>query len=112
MLRDVLASRTDVTVLDAPTLLTDALHEASAPGQIPDEAVAEVPDEAAADAAEVPGEIPACAPPPPGAATPSSGRTATAPTPSSSPSSAAPPEPLNGVGFPQDLRSAENRRRS
>ena len=62
VLRDVLASRADVTVLDAPTLLTDALHEASAPGQIPDEA-AEVPGEAAA---EIPGEIPRLRSPAPG----------------------------------------------
>ena len=44
VLRDVLASRADVTVLDAPALLTDALHEASAtPAEVPGEAAAEVP---------------------------------------------------------------------
>ena len=72
VLRDVLASRADVTVLDAPALLTDALHEASAaPAEIPDEAAAEIPDEAAAEIsdevpAEVPGEIPGLRSPAPG----------------------------------------------
>ena len=56
VLRDVLASRADVTVLDAPALLTGALHEASA-------APAEVPDEVAA---EVPGDIPGLRSPAPG----------------------------------------------
>ena len=56
VLRDVLASRADVTVLDAPALLTDALHEASA-------TPAEVPGEAAA---EVPGDIPGLRSPSPG----------------------------------------------
>ena len=63
VLRDVLASRADVTVLDAPTLLTGALHEASAPGEVIDEVAAGIPDEVAAGvpgqvAAEVPGDIP------------------------------------------------------
>ena len=81
VLRDVLASRADVTVLDAPALLTGALHEASAaPAEVPDEAAAEVPDEAAAEevpdeaaaevpdeaAAEVPGDIPGLRSPAPG----------------------------------------------
>ena len=63
VLRDVLATRADVTVLDAPALLTGALHEASAaPAEVPDEAAAEVPDEAA----EVPGDIPGLRSPAPG----------------------------------------------
>ena len=53
VLRDVLASRADVTVLDAPALLTGALHEASAaPAEVPDEVTAEIPNEVTA---EIPG---------------------------------------------------------
>ena len=68
VLRDVLASRADVTVLDAPTLLTGALHEASAaparsairsPPGIPGEVRDQV-------AAEVPGDIPGLRSPAPG----------------------------------------------
>ena len=71
VLRDVLASRADVTVLDAPTLLTDALHEASAPGEVPDQVAAGIPGEVAAEipdevAAEVPGDIPGLRSPAPG----------------------------------------------
>ncbi len=72
VVRDVLSRRTDVTTLDAPAILADALGT----GEIP----------------AWPAPTPAATAPTPAAATSSSGRTDTAPTRSSSPCSAASPK--------------------